>query len=70
MLHVTLDELPRGRGKKVRATQLRTRVHERQHVLKLIAKTERASWLVWTAARPHAAGQRLVQEPAIHDEIE
>ena len=70
MLHIALDELPRGRVQKMRATQLRPRVHERQNVLKLIAKTERASWLVWTAARPDATGQRLVQEPAIHDEIE
>ena len=56
MLHVALDELPRGRVQKVRATQFRPRVHEREHVLKLIAKTERASGLIWTAARPDATG--------------
>ena len=69
MLHVALDELPRGRVQKVRATHS-GRVHERENVLKLIAKTERASWLIWTAARPDATGQCLVLQPPIHDEIE
>ena len=70
VLHVPLDELPRRGVQEVRAAQIRPRVHQREHVLELIAEAEGAAGLVGAAARPDAAAQRLVQQPAIHDEIE
>ena len=50
--------------------QLRPRVQQRQDVLQLIAESERAAGLIGAAARPDAAAQRLVQQPAVDDEIE
>ena len=70
VLHVPLDELPRRRAKEVLATEVRPRVHERKHVLQLIAKTEGPAGLVRAAARPDATAQRLIEQPAIDDEIE
>ena len=46
------------------------RVEQRQHVLQLIAEAERAARLVRAAARPDAAAQRLVEQPAIDDQVE
>ena len=58
------------RGADVRATQVRPRVDQREHVLQLIAEAEGAAGLIRAAARPDAAGKRLVQQPAIHDQVE
>src|SRR5437867_2347885 len=52
------------------STQIRSRVQERQDILKLVAKSEGASGLIRTAARPDAATERLIQQPTIHHEIE
>ena len=46
------------------------RVEQRQHVLQLIAETECAARLIRTAARPDAAAERLIEQPAVHDQIE
>ena len=46
VLHVALDELPRRRAQQVRATQVRPRVQQRQHVLQLIAEAKGAARLV------------------------
>ena len=41
-----------------------------EHVLQLIAESERAAGLVRAAPRPDAATERLIQQPAIHQQIE
>jgi hypothetical protein len=70
VLDVAFDELP-GRGlDQVRATEVRPRVEEREHVLQLIAEPERAAGLIRAAARSDATAQGLVDQPAVHDEIE
>jgi hypothetical protein len=43
VLYVTLYELPRSGSKKMFAHQSRFGVHERHHVLQLVAKSEGAA---------------------------
>ena len=52
------------------AQQFRTRVDERHHVLQLIAEAEGAARLVKTAARENAAGECLVEQPAIGKDVD
>ncbi len=52
------------------AQQRRFGVHQGHGVLELIAEAEGAAGLVKAGAGPHAAGQRLVDEPTIGEEIE
>ena len=42
---------------------------ERHHVLKLIAKTVRATDLIKSGSSPNAAGKRLIEQPAIEKHI-
>ena len=44
-------------------------MHERHGVLQLIAKTERPAGLVKSCPRPHATGERLVNKPAVGQEV-
>ena len=69
MLDVALDELPRGRAQQMFARHLRLRHAERHHVLELIAKAVRAAGLVERRARPDAAGERLVEQPAVEQNV-
>src|SRR6266498_800246 len=48
---------------EVRAAEIRTRVHEREYVLELIAEAEGAAGLIGPAARPHATAQGLARVP-------
>ena len=43
---------------------------QRHHVLQLIAEAERAARLVIAGARPDAARQRLIEQPAVHQHVE
>ena len=70
VLDVAFDELPRRGQQQMRAAEIRPRVEQRQHVLQLIAEAERAARLVRAAPRPDAAAERLIQQPAIHDQVE
>ena len=70
VLHVPLAELPRRRPQEVLAHQLRPRQRERHRVLELIAEPEGAAGLVVAGARPHPAAQVLVEEPAVHEDVE
>ena len=70
VLHVAVDELPRRRAQQVRPAQIGPRVQQRHHVLQLIAEAERAAGLIGAAAGPDAAAQRLIQQPAVHQQIE
>src|SRR5581483_403049 len=44
-------------------------IHERHHVLKLIAKSEGAARLIERRTPAHATGQRLIQQPAINQRV-
>ena len=69
VLKVALDELP-GRGaQEMRARERRSRQRERHPVLELVAETVGAARLVERRACPHAAGERLVEQPAIQHEV-
>ena len=46
------------------------RVHERHHVLELVAESIRAARLVDGRAAPNAAGERLIEQPSIHHHVE
>ena len=70
VLHVALDELPRRGVHQLRAAEVGPHVEQRQHVLQLIAEPEGAAGLIRTAPRPDAARQRLIEQPAIDDQIE
>ena len=70
VLHVAFGKLARGGAQDLLAQQLRPREPQRHRVLQLIAKTVGAARLVETGARPGAAGQRLVQQPAVHHDVE
>ena len=46
------------------------RHHQRHHVLKLIAKAIRAAGLVKCRSGPHAAGESLIEQPAVEHEVD
>ena len=70
VLHVAFDELAPGAAQELLAQQLRLGVHERHRVLQLVAEAERSARLVVAAARPEAAGDRLVEQPAVDEHVE
>src|SRR4030042_4863871 len=70
MLDISLLELTGSTEEEVLAHETRLGVDERHYVLQLIAETEGAPRLVISAARPKAARQSLVQEPARGQEID
>src|ERR1022692_1186204 len=47
----------------------RLRYSQRHHVLKLIAKAVCAAGLVECRSRPHAAGESLIEQPAVQHDI-
>ena len=69
MLDIAFDELP-GRGaQEMLARQRRSRQGERHSVLELIAETVSAARLIERRSRPHAAGERLIEHPAIQHDV-
>jgi hypothetical protein len=70
VLHVALDELVRGAQQQLLAQQLRLRMDGGHRVLQLVAEAERAAGLVVAAARPHAAGDGLVHQPAVGENVQ
>ncbi len=70
VLHVAFHELAAGAAQQVLAHERGLGVHQRHHVLQLVAEAERASRLVVAAARPQAAGDRLVEQPAVGQHVE
>ena len=69
VLHVPLAELAARGTEQMFAQQARLGMHEGHRILQLIAKAERAAGLVEPRSRPHAAGERLVNEPAVGQEV-
>ena len=70
MLHVALGKLPACGAQQVLACEGGLREDQRHRVLQLIAEAVGAARLVERAARPEAARERLVQQPAVQHEIE
>ena len=70
VLHIAFGELARRRQQQLAAQHGRRHHRERHGVLQLIPKTERATGLVEAGAAPQAAGDRLVQQPPVHERIE
>ena len=70
MLDVAFDELAARTERNLRAHKLRLGVNQGHHVLQLVAETVGSARLVVAAARPQAAGHRLIHEPAIGQYVE
>ena len=70
MLNISFRKLTGRAQEQVLAHEMRPGVDECHHVLQLIAETEGAARLVGCAARPKAARQGLVQEPAVGQHVE
>ena len=69
VLNVAFDKLPRGRAQQMLARDFAVGDAQRHHVLELVAETVRAAQLIKRRARPDAARQRLIEQPAIHQHI-
>ena len=70
MLHVAFGELPAGAEQQVLAQHARAGMDERHRVLQLVAETVGSAGLVVAAARPHAAGDGLVHQPAVGQQVQ
>ncbi len=70
VLHITFAKLAGCGAQQVLAEQLRLGMHQGHRVLELVAETERAARLIESGAGPHAAGQCLINEPAVGQEID
>ena len=69
VLHVALGELA-GRGpQELRPGQVRPGRRQRQAVLELVAEPVGAAGLVQGGPRPDPAGQRLVEQPAVEQDV-
>ena len=69
MLHITFAELMRRGAQEMLAGEGGLGMHQRHHVLQLIAEAEGATGLVKAGAGPQAAAQGLVQQPAVGHHI-
>ncbi len=67
--HVTLLELMGCRLEDVLAHQVRANVNVGHHVLKLVTKPVGAAGLIKRGPAPEAAGERLIQKPAIQKNV-
>ena len=69
VLNVTFDKLARCGAQQMFARDISFRHAERHHVLELVAETVCAAQLIERRTGPHAATERLVEQPAIEHEI-
>ena len=70
VLHVPFDVLARGRAEQVLPGEGRLGVHQRHHVLQLIAEAVGPAGLVESRAAPKAGGDGLVEEPAVGHRVD
>ena len=70
VLHVAFEELARRAAQQVLARERGSACTSAIDVLQLVAEAEGAARLVVAAARPQAAGQRLVEQPAVGQHVE
>ena len=69
MLNVALGKLSCGRAQKMLPCQPRLRQAERHAILQLIAEAISAAGLVKARASPQSANDRLIQKPAVQQNI-
>jgi hypothetical protein len=69
MLDVAFDKLSRSRPQQVFARYGRLRGDQRHAVLQLVTKAISTACLIESRAGPDAAGQRLIQQPAVEHDI-
>ena len=69
MLDIALDELPPRRAQDVLAGHLGPGDRERHDVLQLVAEAVGAARLIEGRARPDAAGERLIEQPAVQHDV-
>ena len=69
VLHVALGELSGGRAQQVFARQVGPDSGERHAILQLVTKAIGSAGLIEGRAGPNAAGERLVEQPAIEHEV-
>ena len=69
MLHVAFGKLPSGGAKDMRPRLLRPSEGQCHAVLQLVAEPIGAACLVEGRARPDAAGERLVEQPAVQHDV-
>ena len=69
MLDVAFDELPCGGAQEMASSLLRVCECQRRAILKLVAEAVGAACLIEGGARHDAAGQRLIEQPAVQQDI-
>src|SRR5206468_1137094 len=69
-LDIALRKLVSGSAHELLAEERGLAVEERHRVLELIAEAERTTGLVEPASTPHPAGEHLVDQPAVREEVE
>ena len=69
MLHVAFDELSRRGPQQMLACQRRPSRRQRHPVLQLVAEAIGTARLIERRARPDAADQRLIQQPAVQHDV-
>ena len=69
MLNVAFDELPSGGAQEMAASLLRVCECQRRAILKLVAEAVGAACLIEGGARHDAAGQRLIEQPAVQQDV-
>ena len=69
MLHISLLELARGGAQDVLARDRRPRNDERHDILQLIPKAVSTARLIKRRPCPHAAGQRLIEQPTVDQDV-
>src|SRR5688572_17998263 len=70
MLDIALYKLSARTERNLRAHCTGFGVNERHHILQLIPKAVRAARLVIAASRPQTASQRLIDEPAVGQDVQ
>ena len=69
MLHIAFAELMRGGAQQMLAGEGRFGMHQRHHVLQLVAESVGAAGLIKPGAAPEPAAQGLIQQPAVGHHI-
>ena len=69
VLNIAFAELPRGGPQQMRADKIGPCHCERQHVLELVTESVRTSALVERGAAPDATRERLIQQPAVEQQV-
>ena len=69
MLHIAFAELMRGSAEQMLAGEGRLGVHQRHHVLQLVAESVGTAGLIKPRAAPESAAQGLIQQPAVRQHI-